>query len=126
MSKYGGTGLGLVISKHSLEQLAHLLGRHSIPVSATASVIQSRTSLISRKEKIATPAPTTARPLIPRKASSNRLETPSRDGAHARIFGLWDTVDRLDLTRFMSATDVGDTPTPAAIIHRTDMEGPAH
>ena len=45
MSKYGGTGLGLVISKHSLEQLAHLLGRHSIPVSATASVIQSRTSL---------------------------------------------------------------------------------
>src|SRR5438105_1402053 len=65
--------------------------------------MRSRTSPISRKEKIATPAPTTARPLIPRKASSNRLATPSRNDAHARTFGLWDAVAGLDLTRLMSA-----------------------
>jgi len=72
----------------------------------------SRTSLISRKERIATPAPTTARPLIPRKASNNRLATPSRNGAHSRTFGLWVFAEGLELTRLMAAALPPTTPMP--------------
>src|SRR5204863_5175925 len=65
--------------------------------------MRSRAWPISRKEKIATAAPTRARPLIPRKANNRRFATPSRDGTHIRRFGLGNAVDRLDLARLMSA-----------------------
>src|SRR5262245_28187108 len=64
--------------------------------------MRSRTSPISWKEKMATTAPVTASPLIPRKASSNRLATPSRCNAHARAFWVSDAAEGLDLTKFMS------------------------
>src|SRR5947207_2871533 len=64
--------------------------------------MRSRTSAISRKEKIATPAPTTASALIPRKANSRRLATPSLGAAPARALGVWEAAPGLNLTRFVS------------------------
>src|SRR5262245_12537210 len=66
------------------------------------AVMRSRTSPISRKEKIATPAPTMARALIPRKASNNRLATPNRDSI--REGPAWPAMaEGSGLTRYRSA-----------------------
>src|SRR5215469_9939131 len=92
------------------------------------AAMRSRAWPISRKEKIATAAPTTDRPLIPRKASNSRFATPSCDGTHARSFGLGNAIDRLDLPKLMSAPrpQLAKRPRERTVIRQRDRAARLH